>query len=57
MRAASVLQYILGFGISERRMRLVGYSNNRPKVSIKGKAGKKLKKARAENRRVSLLIR
>ena len=57
MRAASVLNYILDLGIDEQRLRLVGYSSNRPKVKISGKEGDELEKARAENRRVSLLIR
>lgn len=57
MRAASVLQYVLETGIKSNRLRLVGYSSNRPKVKIRGKRGKSLRRARAENRRVSLLIR
>jgi chemotaxis protein MotB len=57
MRAASVLHYILRFNLKESRLRLVGYSSNRPKISVENKTGKKLEQARAENRRVSLLIR
>lgn len=57
MRAASVLNYILDLGIDVKRLRLVGYSSNRPKVEIEKLSGDELEKARAENRRVSLLIR
>ncbi|MCB9094932.1 MAG: OmpA family protein [Halobacteriovoraceae bacterium] len=55
-RAASVLNHILELGISPKRLRLVGYASNRPKVSITNKTGDELEKARMENRRVSLLI-
>jgi chemotaxis protein MotB len=57
MRAASVLNYLLKFGINARRVRLVGHAANRPKVNIEGLEGSELEEARSENRRVSILIR
>lgn len=56
-RAGSVVNYLAQFGFSEARLRIVGYSSTRPRISIKDKFGPALEKARSENRRVSLLIR
>ena len=55
-RASSVIHYLLNYGISSRRVRLVGYASNRPLKPTKGIKGKKLEKIRSENRRVSLLV-
>ena len=56
-RAGSVVGYLAQYGFSESRLRIVGYSATKPKVSIKDKFGPALEKARSENRRVSLLVR
>lgn len=56
-RAGSVVYYLAQFGFSESRLRIVGYSANQPRVSIKDKVGAELDKARSQNRRVSLLVR
>ena len=56
-RASSVIHFLLNFGIHKDRVRMVGYASTRPLTSIEGKTGKELSKARAENRRVSLLIK
>ncbi len=56
-RASSVTHHLLDFGFKEERVRIVGYASNKPKVSIKKKQGKELEAARAENRRVSLLVK
>jgi len=55
-RSSSVALYLINFGFNEKRLRVLGYASNRPKVKIKGKSGKELEKARAKNRRVSLLV-
>jgi chemotaxis protein MotB len=56
-RAASVLHHLKDYGFKDKRLRIVGYGSTVPKVKIKRKVGKRLKTARAQNRRVSLLIR
>ncbi|MBF0442866.1 MAG: OmpA family protein, partial [Oligoflexales bacterium] len=56
-RASSVVHHLLDFGFSPMRIRVVGYASTRPMKEVKGKEGKALERARAENRRVSLLIR
>lgn len=56
-RAGSVVSYLAQYGFSESRLRIVGYSANKPRVSIHDKSGLALEKARSENRRVSLLVR
>lgn len=56
-RASSVAHYLFKIGFREKRIRIVGYASNRPKVIPYGKRGDSLKNARAKNRRVSLLIR
>lgn len=56
-RASSVVNFLIGFGFSESRLRIVGYASTRPKVNIGEMSGTNLEKARAENRRVSVLVR
>lgn len=56
-RASSVLHRLLEVGFEAERLRIVGYAETRPKVEVNGLADEALEKARAENRRVSLLIR
>jgi chemotaxis protein MotB len=56
-RASSVVNWLIGFGFSESRLRIVGYAATRPKVDISQLNGLRLDEARSENRRVSILIR
>lgn len=56
-RASSVTHHLLKVGFSSKRLRIVGYAANKPKVPIKGKQGQELEDARADNRRVSLLVK
>jgi chemotaxis protein MotB len=56
-RASSVVNWLIGFGFSESRLRIVGYAATRPKVDVGRLSGLTLEKARGENRRVSILIR
>lgn len=56
-RASSVVNWLIGFGFSEARLRIVGYASTRPKVDVGERTGQALENARAENRRVSILIR
>jgi chemotaxis protein MotB len=56
-RASSVLQHLIDLGISDTRVRIVGYASTRPKTDPYNKHGDDLERARADNRRVSLLIR
>lgn len=56
-RAASVIHFIIKSGFKQRRIRLVGYASTRPLKSTRGKRGRALEKIRAENRRVSLLVK
>lgn len=55
-RSSSVVHYLIDFGFAESRLRIVGYASNRPKIPYDDKDGRALERARAENRRVSLLI-
>lgn len=56
-RASSLIHYLQEMGFPEDRMRIVGYGPTHPKISTLGVAGQQLEDARAQNRRVSLLIR
>lgn len=56
-RSSSVLHELLGLGFGEERLRVVGYASTRPTTSVDGKIGDQLNAARAENRRVSLLVK
>ncbi len=56
-RASSVVHHLLDLGFGEPRVRLVGYASTRPLSKIEGKSGDELTAARAENRRVSLLVK
>lgn len=56
-RASSVVNWLIDFGFSESRLRIIGYAAVRPKVDVGRLAGSGLERARAENRRVSILIR
>ncbi|MFW7381125.1 MAG: OmpA/MotB family protein [Oligoflexus sp.] len=56
-RASSVIHHLLDVGFDQKRIRLVGYASTRPMNETRGKSGDQLQAARAENRRVSLLIK
>jgi chemotaxis protein MotB len=56
-RAGSVVNYLINFGFGESRLRIVGYAANRPRSDIRTKSGTGLERARAQNRRVSILVR
>ena len=56
-RASSVVNWLVGCGFGEGRLRIVGYAATRPKEDIGSLTGVRLEGARSENRRVSLLIR
>ncbi|MCX4027043.1 flagellar motor protein MotB [Endozoicomonas sp. SM1973] len=56
-RASSVIHFLLQFGFTEKRLRLVGYASTRPINRFDGKKGTALEAARANNRRVSLLVK
>ena len=56
-RASSVLHRLLELGFEPDRLRIVGYAQTRPKVPVDSLEDEALEQARAENRRVSLLIR
>jgi chemotaxis protein MotB len=56
-RASSVVNWLIGFGFSESRLRIIGYASTRPKVDVGELSGGKLDSARSDNRRVSILVR
>jgi chemotaxis protein MotB len=56
-RASSVVNWLIDYGFSESRLRIVGYAATRPKIDVGQLDGAKLDRARSENRRVSILIR
>ncbi len=56
-RASSVVNWLIRFGFSESRLRIVGYASTRPKVNVSELTGSRLDAARTENRRVSILVR
>ncbi len=56
-RASSVVNYLLDKGFGEGRLRIVGYASTKPYIEIEGKRGAELLKARALNRRVSILVK
>ncbi len=56
-RSSSVANFLISYGFSEKRLRIVGYAANRPRVKVRGLRGRKLNSARASNRRVSILVR
>ncbi len=56
-RASSVLQRLLDAEFTPDRLRIVGYADTKPKMPIDGLEGEALDHARAENRRVSIMIR
>lgn len=56
-RASSVVNWLIAFGFSESRLRIVGYAATKPKVEVGELNGSKLENARSENRRVSILVR
>ena len=56
-RASSVVNWLVAFGYSESRLRIIGYGATRPKVDVGPLNGAVLEGARSENRRVSMLIR
>ncbi len=56
-RRASAVVYELGrMRFRSARLRIVGYASNKPKIELQGKSWFRIEKARAENRRVSLLV-
>lgn len=56
-RASTVVLYLLRRGFNKKRLRVVGYASNKPISSIADKSGRALARARAQNRRVSLLVK
>ncbi|MDE3269155.1 MAG: OmpA family protein [Pseudomonadota bacterium] len=56
-RASTVVRYLMRLGFNKKRLRVVGYASNKPISDIANKTGLKLAQARAQNRRVSLLVR
>jgi chemotaxis protein MotB len=56
-RASSVVLYLLEFGFTEERLRIVGYAATKPRADVKGRFGPELDRARAMNRRVTILVR
>lgn len=56
-RASSVVHYLLDQGFAPARLRIVGYASTKPKQPIENLDEAALEKARAENRRVSILVR
>lgn len=56
-RASTVVRYLIRLGFNKERLRVVGYASNKPISSIVNKTGLQLAQARAQNRRVSLLVR
>ena len=56
-RASTVVLYLMRKGFAKKRLRVVGYASNKPIVSIASKKGRRLAQARAQNRRVSLLVK
>ncbi len=56
-RASAVLHHLITYGFSPERVRIVGYADTKPKVDVFDKFGDELERARAENRRVSLLVK
>lgn len=56
-RASSVVNWLVDFGYGAARLRVIGYGSTRAKVDVGPLSGAKLEGARAENRRVSMLIR
>ena len=56
-RASTVVLYLRRKGFAKKRLRVVGYASNKPITSIAGKTGRALVRARAQNRRVSLLVK
>ena len=55
-RASTVVYQLTLLGFKQERLRIVGYASNKPKAEFKGKSGQALEKARAENRRVTILV-
>lgn len=55
-RASSVIHYLLEMGFQEKRLRIIGYAANRPKVDPAALSGEALDQARSQNRRVSILV-
>ena len=56
-RASAVVNYLIGQGFADRRLRIVGYASTKPKFNTGKLSGASLRRARARNRRVSILIR
>ena len=56
-RASTVVLYLMRTGFAKKRLRVVGYASNKPITSIAGKTGRARARARAQNRRVSLLVK
>lgn len=56
-RASVVVWHLRNMGYRKSRLKIVGFADTRPMVSIKGKSGTALLRARAQNRRVSILVR
>jgi chemotaxis protein MotB len=57
LRAASMVHFLQELGFPDSRLRLVGYASTQPRLAPDGMRGPDLERARAQNRRVSLLVR
>jgi chemotaxis protein MotB len=56
-RASNMALHMVLMGFASERLRIIGYADSKPVVDTQGKHGEELERARARNRRVSLLIR
>ncbi len=56
-RASTVAQHLIRLGFGEKRLRIVGYGSNKPRVNVSAKSDVAAEIARSQNRRVSILIR
>jgi len=57
LRALAIQKKLEEFGLNNKNVRLIANAENEPMVEYKDKVGEDLKKARAKNRRVSIIIR
>lgn len=56
-RASSVAHYLLEMGFKPKRLQIVGFADTKPKAKVSRNNASKASKARAINRRVSILVR
>ena len=55
-RGLSLLNQMVKLGVNNNRLSVAGYADTKPAVSIQGKTGQSLEKARAANRRVVIRV-